>query len=453
MARRVTLRACMDDDLQALLERNSDRNPAAQAAVVPGFGRCLVATHAVEAGDLILSVPNSLVLSPSRFIEDVSATGEVGRQLAQGAADLVQTDEGQSCLLALALLRELAAGKGSTLAPYIATLSPPEVLDHPLLWSAERLQGLLKGSHVVQHVADTRKDLAVEFDGLDAGVFVHDRQTFPASHFNADRYAWAHALILSRALPVQEEVCLVPYLDLANHADGAPHVWTFSASTGAVALVAGAPVQAGEQIFVDYTRGEPVASWYFFYHYGFVPSRSDLAAAEASALWCAAGEARMQMQVLEPSDPLREQKAALLGALGADVDLERGVEIEISAAEPEAMAPVLRLGQVSAQTAAGLAAGLESWQASPADVWAQLQRPIGDEVERLVAAQLVAACDLALVNLPEGSLEVGAMMETGTGKEARQQELEQAAARILLGERFALETCRAHWQVVLLKLG
>ena len=31
------------------------------------------------------------------------------------------------------------------------------------------------------------------------------------------RYLWAHAIVLSRALPFGEELHLIPLLDLANH--------------------------------------------------------------------------------------------------------------------------------------------------------------------------------------------------------------------------------------------
>ena len=46
----------------------------------------------------------------------------------------------------------------------------------------------------------------------------------------------------------------MPLLDLANHEAGCMHEWTSSASTGTAALLAGQPVAAGEQIFVDSLR-------------------------------------------------------------------------------------------------------------------------------------------------------------------------------------------------------
>ena len=36
-------------------------------------------------------------------------------------------------------------------------------------------------------------------------------------------YLWAHAIVLSRALPFGEELSLIPLLDLANHEAGAPN--------------------------------------------------------------------------------------------------------------------------------------------------------------------------------------------------------------------------------------
>ncbi len=65
-----------------------------------------------------------------------------------------------------------------------------------------------------------------------------------------------------------------------------------------------------------------------------------------------------------------------------------------------------------------------------------------DEVERRVAAQLVATCEEALRPLPPSAgLAIAAAKEAAGAREER----ERAAARVLLGERHALEACRDHW--------
>ena len=44
---------------------------------------------------------------------------------------------------------------------------------------------------------------------------------FPPEVFNLQGYLYAHAIVLTRALPFGEELSLIPFLDLANHQKGA----------------------------------------------------------------------------------------------------------------------------------------------------------------------------------------------------------------------------------------
>ena len=125
------------------------------------------------------------------------------------------------------------------------------------------------------------------------------------------------------------------------------------------------------------------------------------------------------------------------------------MEVYVRPGSLEEGAPVLRLGQLDEAMAPHLAALLAS---APLEAWAELQRPVGDEVERRVAAQLVASCEEALRPLPPSAeLATIATEEAGT-KGAAGAALERAAARVLLGERHALEACREHWREIGRKL-
>ena len=235
----------------------------------------------------------------------------------------------------------------------------------------------------------------------------------------------------------------MPLLDLANHEAGCMHEWTSSASTGTAALLAGQPVAAGEQIFVDYGQGQPRRSWEFFFSHGFVPEVRGMTAEEAATYWLGQGGRPMQVRALRGDDPLLPQKKALLVALGADEDVDEGVEIDLKPGSPTEGAAVLRLGQIDAEAAPALAKTLASWEADPREAWATLQRPIGDALEDRVAAQLVTLCEQALEPMPpSAALALAAAKEPASAK----QERERAAARVLLGERHALEECRDYWR-------
>ena len=53
-----------------------------------------------------------------------------------------------------------------------------------------------------------------------------------------------------------------------------------------------------------------------------------IAPEDTTAHWLSAGGRPMQMQALRADDPLLEQKKALLVSLGADDDVDSGVEVE-----------------------------------------------------------------------------------------------------------------------------
>ena len=207
-------------DLAGWLRAGGAQCDAVEVASLAGYGKGLVATRAIEAGDLVLSVPPAMILSPSRYVQQLSQGGALGAQLSQALAPLLETPDGQSTLLALALLRELGLGDRSSFGAYLAALPPPAELDVPLLWSPETLEALLGGSHLVSRVERLRLDLEAEHASFQAELFAASPADFAPEAHGRDRYLWAHAIVLSRAMPLGEEPCLVPLLDSANHEAG-----------------------------------------------------------------------------------------------------------------------------------------------------------------------------------------------------------------------------------------
>jgi hypothetical protein len=452
-------RLCEPSPFDAWLSEHGAVRDGVTIEVLPSCGRGLAARRNIEEGELLVSIPGKLVLCGSAYLGELSQMGPVGAQVSEAFAPLLQTPEGQSTVLALALLHEVALGERSRFAPFVSTLPPSDDLGIPLLWTEEYTESLLRGSHLTKRAARLRGDLSAEFMGLEQDVFVHERTAFPKDVFSVDRYLWAHALILSRALPVSEELALIPILELSNHDPRSKHTVTFSEASGVVAMIAGGSIGEGEPICIDYAAGMSPPTWQFFFDYGFVPDPPTVRSSqrvpgpaddddegdegEASvAVWLESGACPMQARALQPSDPLLMQKKALLVALGADEDVEEGVELDLRSSAPTAPAAVLRLGHVSEQTAPEVAALIGSWKAEPQDLWTRLQRPVNDAVERLVARQLVDLCEETLLKLPPSMPMAMAATSTPTSETQRR---EQSAARVLLGERHAIEACRDHW--------
>ncbi len=440
-----------------LFVENRIAPPAVKVANVPGKGRGLIATREVSAGEELLCVPRSLSIRPSEFVLNIGKSGMVGAKLAEAGKSLIETPEGASCLLALSLLSEVALGDESRFAPYIEILPTQSELQHPLLWEPSYVESLLKGSHLVERIARLRSDLVTEFEGLRFDVLKFDTKTFPPEVFTVEQYIWAHAIILSRSLPIEEEICLVPLLDMANHESGGPHSWEAveesvkqggKASTikqASAALIAGARVEAGEEVCIDYSRGVERTSWEFLYSYGCVPAMSGMEVEAASAYWLEQGGRPIQLQPLQADDPIKMQKMALLVALGADDSVEAGVESDLRPATPDEMAPLLRLGGITEGNCPELAETIKGWEADPMAVWGQLQRPVNAALEKVVTAQVLTACEEALAPLPP-SMALAMKACKGDGDVTEEQERERAVARVLLGERHALEACVEYWK-------
>ena len=94
----------------------------------PGFGRALIAARAIEEGEPVLSIPQEMILCPSRYVNELAQMGPSAQQLSAAFAPLLETAEGQSTLLALALLHELALGERSRFASYVASLPQADAL-------------------------------------------------------------------------------------------------------------------------------------------------------------------------------------------------------------------------------------------------------------------------------------------------------------------------------------
>jgi len=187
------------------------------------------------------------------------------------------------------------------------------------------------------------------------------------------------------------------------------------------------------------------------YTYGFVPGSS-------VEEWIAAGGRPLFFDGVSPSDELLPQKRALLAALGASEGAADGqwLDLKPTADQCVAMAPLLRLANLSPGDASleegvrRLAEALAEWRADPTALWSALQRPVGAAVEAKVAEQVLSVCEEALAALPPADeLAPRAKPDQGLpGDGTAEAERARCAARVMLGERSALEACVSVWEKV-----
>jgi len=440
---------------------------------LPGFGLSLVAGEAgCKAGATLMAVPVSLHISPAKVKES-----PIGR-----AIDGVIPADDDSAQLALGLLAEFARGEAGDFWPYLDILpSADEMVGQPLLWSGDELAKHFKGSHLEGTIGQVKAGLLEQWEAIETRVVPKEPSLFPPQIFNAAGYLYAHAIVLTRALPFGDDLHLIPFLDLANHEKGAVNTCSIgvAASAGAKAtpddadqvapaftavtssdqlgslgvgedvtavLTAGAPLEPGAQTFIDYGEAGWRSSWEMLYTYGFVPGASP-------EEWMTTGGRPLFFDGVEPSDPLREQKRAVLVTLGTEEEALEGTWLDLQPRAEQAvlMAPLLRLACLADDgTEPEMVQDLASWKADPRELWNRMQTPLSDETEAKVAQIVIETCDKALADLPDAET----LLPAAADKTSDDPDDERArlAARVMLGERAALEATVSVWKAAKAKV-
>jgi len=452
LARRTrTVLHAAEEDVAALegwLQSRGVTTPL-RAARLPGYGLSLVAGEAgVKAGDILLSIPVGLHISPSAV-----RSSPIGRAL-EGVVD------DDSAFLSLGLLAEVAVGEASALSPYVRILPQWDEMQLPLLWPSSERSELLRGSYLGDATEQTRGALEEQWANI-ATVAQSQPELFPPATFNEKNWLWAQAIVLTRALPFGNELSLIPGLDLCNHLAGSNNTCSIGMQNAdggieevkeaAQLEIAGAEAMAvlsagrdhapGEQVFIDYDGGVGWRlAWEMMYTYGFVPG-------ERLEEWLANGGRPVHFDGVSPNDPLKMQKQALLQALGTGEDAWQSIWHDVRPIEKtcRSMAPLLRLAHLSPEDGDGVVAQeLKEWRAEPQKTWAMLQQPVSEANERKVAGQVLATCEEELAKLPPAEELVAASAPAASpGPPEIHAGL---AARVLLGERMALEACIRVWK-------
>lgn len=453
------------DALHEWLETKGVSTKMVKGVRMPGYGASLVAVDSIQAGDALLSVPSSLHITPSRI---------QGSPIGQAVGGVIPADDAPA-FLALGLLGELSKGEAGDMWPYLDSLPGVDALAGvPFLWSDDERAQLFRGSHMELSIGAQRQELLSQWAAIETDVFPHHPpELFPRNIFNAPGYLWAQAIVSTRALPFGEELSIIPFLDLANHMASANNTCSigFVDGDGSIApvvdalqlkgkeavavLTAGAAIAPGEQCFIDYGETGWRSSWEMLRTYGFVPGST-------SVDWLANGGRPIYFDGVAANDPLQEQKQAVLAALGAEQDAFQGMWLDLkpSPVACMSMAPLLRLAHLKAPVAAEtnldklgiLASQLASWSVPPRELWAALQQRADEKTEALVTEQVLRQCNEALAALP-GVDELAAVAapspSTAPATSAEQtvaEERARLAARVVLGERNALEACISVWE-------
>lgn len=251
---------------------------AAPLAIAPDplAGRAVVAAADIADGSAVLSVPRPLLLTT-----DVARASAAGRALG---------DATEHALLAAYLLHE-RRDAGSSLRPYLDAL-PASFPTCPLFYGDDDL-ALLRGSYVLDRLADLRGTLAQDHDAI--------RRLPASSDLSFAEYAWARTVISSRVFGITvagtKTEALVPVADMMNHRRPPDVRWTFDDEAGAFVMTATRDLRAGEPVHDSYGKK---SNGRFLLSYGFVLDDGD------------DDEAAIRVAV-PPGDPAFARKVALGG--------------------------------------------------------------------------------------------------------------------------------------------
>jgi len=269
-------------------------------------------------------------------LQDIAPGEEIVAIPATLAVDL-GPDGSDPLPAARRFLGELHGDEDGDYAAYWSVLPPPDSSDlcTPDFFSEKEIQMLQWPPLVVE----TRKRSTQLRNALGAMAPTSDtpNEFFGVTGGNLKELKWAVWLILSRVLTVVDPIdpaghkLLIPFIDMFNHKGGTKHYLT-GRTDGMLRVVAGAPVAAGEQIFIRYGTAQ-TSNVEFVAHYGFVDPKADeadrlLVRAQPSMLPAlqhtslAEDEATLASVVAE-GGPYQEQLA-----LGLRMALKRAAEKE-----------------------------------------------------------------------------------------------------------------------------
>jgi hypothetical protein len=309
--------------LLSLAEAHDVRvHPSLEFRETEHSGRGLFASRDVPIGDTLLSVPRALSLS----VQDgagVSLPPDGAWPRVRAGVAAASPDAGKSweCVLARAVVDAVAGDGGAFWARYGGMMPPPESLALPFLIPDGELNSLEDAGLAEDALVERARIAALMPDLLDPVSEEGEEEAPGASPSGEDDEkkqhpdvarsvaAWALALVRSRVLlagevrgagPPLAARAIVPFIDLANHAEGgAPNadyrcegVETPGAppprreDSTRFELVAIKSIAAREEIALAYTKGEGTSRAHFA-QYGFAPvggyagDRVELLAADA----------------------------------------------------------------------------------------------------------------------------------------------------------------------------
>ena len=184
---------------------------------IPGFRLGTVATSAIEAEEIYVSVPDEIIVDAEKAIADPL----VGPFLRKLAKKYGRRDEFHEIIFFI--LHEMyVRGESSAFWPYLQLLPTYEEMDIPLTWTTEERYSRLTPSQLANDTEKYARRIDTFYTSILKEKIITDFFDASSSNtvFTLQRYKWATAILDSRSIWWNGTRHLVPMLDMINCAEG-----------------------------------------------------------------------------------------------------------------------------------------------------------------------------------------------------------------------------------------
>ncbi|KAL7401608.1 hypothetical protein ABVT39_001964 [Epinephelus coioides] len=228
----------------------------------------MLAKDDIEEGEVLFTIPRSALLHQETT--KVSALLEKERSCLESSSGWVP--------LLLALLYEYTSPQ-SHWKPYLSLWSNFKTLDHPMFWSKEERDRLLKGTGIPEAVDTDLANIQREYtDVVLPFITKHPDLWSPSTH-TLDLYTQLVAFVMAYSFqePQEDEddeddeeekapnpPMMVPMADMLNHVSN--HNANLEFTPDSLKMVCVRPIQKGEEVFNTYGQ---MANWQLLHMYGF----------------------------------------------------------------------------------------------------------------------------------------------------------------------------------------
>nr|XP_033490155.1 N-lysine methyltransferase setd6 [Epinephelus lanceolatus] len=293
----------------------------------------MLAKDDIEEGEVLFTIPRSALLHQETT--KVSALLEKERSCLESSSGWVP--------LLLALLYEYTSPQ-SHWKPYLSLWSNFKTLDHPMFWSKEERDRLLKGTGIPEAVDTDLANIQREYtDVVLPFITKHPDLWSPSTH-TLDLYTQLVAFVMAYSFqePQEEEndeddeeekapnpPMMVPMADMLNHVSN--HNANLEFTPDSLKMVCVRPIQKGEEVFNTYGQ---MANWQLLHMYGFTEpyqsNSNDTVDIPISNLYKVATQgiqSDLDLQLVEEqwemlSEMMQEKAAFVFGKQGCLTDTE-----------------------------------------------------------------------------------------------------------------------------------